>query len=185
MNHVPVVPTPEQQLVQRAQAGEAEAFTELYRRHSPAVYRYCLFRVRDAVAAEDLVSEVFLRAVEGLPRYVDRGAPLAAWLFRIAHDRVVDHHRRAANRPAEALSDHLPDRQPGTEAQAIDRLEANRLTELLAQLTEEQQMVVQLRFIEGYSIEEAARLMEKTTGAIKALQHRALRQMARQLARPA
>lgn len=177
--------TPEQALVQRAQAGEADALTELYRQHSPAIYRYCLFRVRDPAAAEDLASEVFLRAVEGLPRYVDRGAPLAAWLFRIAHDRVVDFHRRAANRPAEELSDHLPDHQPGTEAQALGRLEAGRLTALLAQLTDEQQLVVQLRFLEGYSLEEAARLMGKTTGAIKALQHRALRQLARQLAKMA
>jgi RNA polymerase sigma-70 factor (ECF subfamily) len=182
-SYVPSQHEREQLLVRQAQAGEPEALATLYRDHSPAVFRYFLFRVRDRATAEDLTAEVFLRMVEGLPRYVDRGLPFAAWLFRIAHDRVVDHHRRSGYRQTEALSEHLQDSGPDTEAQAFRRAENLRLYDLIGELTDEQQLVVQLRFVEGYSLDEVARLLDKTTGATKALQHRALRQLARRIER--
>ena len=170
-------------LIHRAQRGEPEAVAELYRIHSPAIYRYFYFRVHDRATAEDLTGEVFVKMVEGLPRFVDRGAPLAAWLFRIAHDRVVDHHRRAAHRQTEALSDGLEASEPGTETQALQRAEMERVSAVVATLTDEQRMVIQLRFVEGYSLEQCASLLRKTPGAIKALQHRALRQLAGKLER--
>jgi RNA polymerase sigma-70 factor (ECF subfamily) len=117
--------------------------------------------------------------VEALPRFVDRGAPVAAWLFRIAHDRVVDHHRRAVYRDSQVIGETLETGEAGPEAQALGSAEKQQLNELIAQLTDEQRTVIQLRFIEGYSLEECARILGKTIGAIKALQHRALRQMAR------
>ena len=96
---------------------------------------------------------------------------------------LVDHHRRSALRQTENLSEALEARGPGTEAQALDLSEMEYVRFLVDRLTDEQRMVIQLRFIEGYSLEECARVLSKTTGAIKALQHRALRQLAQKLER--
>ncbi len=172
----------ERDLIRRAQQGDAEAATQLYRRHGPAVFRYFLFRLGDETVAEDLTGEVFLQMVRGLPKFEDRGAPLGAWLFRIAHARLVDYHRRSATRQSEPLLDSLPDDNPGPEAESIQRAENRRVQAAIGTLTDEQQTVVQLRFIEGCSLEDAASIMNKSVGAIKALQHRALRRLARALA---
>jgi RNA polymerase sigma-70 factor (ECF subfamily) len=178
------VPAPnpaEPVLVRRAREGDAEAVAELYRLHAPVIFRYFLFRVPDQPTAEDLTGEVFVKMVEGLPRYEERGVPLAAWLFRMAHDRLVDYHRRARYRQTEELSDTQVAEDPGTEAQAMTQAELHRVRQLMADLTDEQRLVIQLRFVEGYSLEDCARLLKKTAGAIKALQHRALRQLGQKL----
>ncbi len=153
----------------------------LYRLHSPAIFRYFLLRVSDRATAEDLTGEVFEKMVIGLPRYEERGLPFAAWLFRIAHDRWVDSQRRLKHRQTEPLTDWLETDEPGTEAQAMARAERTRLLTQIETLTEEQRSVIQMRFVEGYSLEETANLLGKNTGAIKALQHRALQQLARKL----
>jgi RNA polymerase sigma-70 factor (ECF subfamily) len=178
---VPASNASEQELVQRAKRGDPAAVAEIYERHSPAIFRYFLYRVRERETAEDLTGDVFVKMVEGLSRFEDRGAPLAAWLFRIAHDRAVDHHRRAALRHTEAIPDDLAAASPGPDSLAQQRVEAQRLQAQMAALTDEQRTVIQLRFIEGYSLEECAQLLGKSTGAIKALQHRALRQLAGKL----
>jgi RNA polymerase sigma-70 factor, ECF subfamily len=180
---VPSPNTDEQVLIQHAKRGDGAAVAELYRRHSPAIFRYFYYRVHDRETAEDLTGDVFVKMVEGLPRFEDRGAPLAAWLFRIAHDRAVDHHRRAAYRQNDELTDGLAAEAPSPETQAQERLELERLFAQVATLTDEQRTVIQLRFIEAYSLEECAAILGKTTGAIKALQHRALHQLAGKLRR--
>jgi RNA polymerase sigma-70 factor (ECF subfamily) len=169
-------------LVERAQQGDADAIAVLYLWYAPAIFRYLATRVNDATAAEDLTSEVFLRAQEALSSFDHRGVPFAAWLFRIAHDRMVDYHRSQARHPSHELSEHLLDGALGPEAQAADNAEFRRLAEAMATLTDEQQTVIQLRLIDGYSLDEAARIMQKTTGAIKALQHRALQRLTKKLA---
>lgn len=171
----------EETLIQRAQQGKADAVAELYHLHAGEIFRYCLFRVGDQATAEDLTEEVFLNMVEALPRYVNQGAPFAAWLYRIAHHRVVDYHRRMVHRQTEALPENLMDGASDPEDQAIHQAEIRRLKNALARLDDEQQTVLQLRFVEGYSLEETARLLGKTVGAIKARQHRALRQLAQTL----
>src|SRR3990172_1254544 len=85
----------ERDLIRRAQQRDADAFTELYRRHVDMIYRYALLRGGDESVAEDLTSEVFMRALEAIGDYEDRGTPLAAWLYRIARARVIDYWRRA------------------------------------------------------------------------------------------
>jgi RNA polymerase sigma-70 factor (ECF subfamily) len=180
---VPIDQSRDTDLVGRAQAGEADAVAELYRHHSPAIFRYFFFRVPDQATAEDLTGEVFLKMLEALPRYVDRGYPFAAWLFRIAHDRLVDYHRRKASHGSGPLSDRLVDAGADTELSAQRAQEDRELHARLAELTSEQRLVVQLRFVEGYSLQETAAILAKTPGAIKALQHRALQQLARKLDR--
>ena len=180
---MPAPNSSDQDLVLRARGGDADAVAELYRQHAPAIFRYFTYRTQDRATAEDLTGAVFVKMVEGLARYEERGAPISAWLFRIAHDRLVDHHRRSALRQTEALSEALEDDTPGTEAQAMMRSAQRRLQELVANLSDDQRIVVQLRFVEGYSLEECAQVLQKTTGAIKALQHRALRQLAERMDR--
>ena len=168
-------------LIQRAQARDAEAVAALYHRYSGQIYRYCLFRVSDEAVAQDLTGDIFLNMVESLPHYVDWGAPFAAWLFRIAHRRVVDHYRRQARRQTDELSDSLPDSQPGPEAVAAQHTELQRLRQAMGQLSEDYRMVLQLRFVEGYDLAQAAHSLRKSIGATKAMQHRALQQLARLL----
>jgi RNA polymerase sigma-70 factor (ECF subfamily) len=168
-------------LIRRAQQGEVDALAELYRRHASTIFRYFAFRTHDLAVAADLTGEVFLKMVEGLNGYVDRGVPFVAWLFHIARARMADHYRHSARHPTTSLSDLVVDKGANPESEAADQADLRRLAEGLSRLTDEQKRVIQLRFIEGYSLEEAARIMNKTTGAVKALQHRALQSLARQL----
>jgi len=169
-------------LIQLAQRHDTEAVAQLYRRYSGQIYRFCLFRVGDEAAAQDLTEDVFLNMVESLPRYEDRGAPFSAWLFRIAHHRVVDYYRREARRPMAELKDTLPDSQPGPEVMASLNADAQRLSRAMGQLSYDYRLVLQLRFVEGFDLAHAAVTMQKTVGATKTMQHRALRQLARLLA---
>lgn len=169
----------EDELVRRAQKYDSEAVAELYRLYVARIYRYCLARVANVVAAEDITEEVFLNMVEALPHYVDRGVPFAAWLYRVAHDRVVDFHRREARRPTDELTEDMQDSSPAPEEQAARRADIRNLLQATSQLSDDYQMVLQLRFVEGHSLEETARLMRKTVGATKILQHRALHRLSR------
>src|SRR5262249_49392150 len=138
------------------------------------IYRYCLLRVGDVATAEDLTAEVFLNMIESLPRYVNNGAPFGAWLFRIAHNRVSDHRRRQARHPSAPISESLRDAGPATEEAAMQGVNLQHLWRAAGQLSDDYRLVLQLRFIEGFGLEETARLMGKSIGAIKVMQHRAL-----------
>lgn len=172
----------ESHLIERAKACDAEALSELYRRHANAVFRYVYYRVGDRAVAEDLVGDIFVRALEGLPSYQDIGRPFEAWLYRIAHARVVDYYRRQNVRRVASLDKRLAaDEDANPDRLAARRDDARRAWEALYRLTEDQQQVVSLRFIAGYSTAEVADLMGKTEGAVKALQHRALASLRRLL----
>ena len=166
----------ESKLIASAQRGDAEAFSELYRRHVDPIYRYMLARVGDPSTAEDLTSEVFMRALESLGNFEDRGVPFAAWLYRIANARAVDFWRRTKHEslPIDELSPEFAVEMPGG-----DVFTYHALSRALKHLTAEQQQVIVLRFVEGFSTSEISQLMGRTEGAIKALQHRALASLAR------
>ena len=168
-------------LVQRAQAGDEDALAEIYRSNVQAIYRYILNRTGDAATAEDLTSEVFMRAVAALPRYRHRGAPLASWLFRIAHDRVIDFHRASGRHPLSELEESLSASGPDPETAFLEQAEAARVRRAMIELTAEQRDVLYFRFAEGLSIDNTASLMGKTPGAVKALQFRALQALGRKL----
>jgi RNA polymerase sigma-70 factor (ECF subfamily) len=143
------------------------------------IYRYTYARVGDASVAEDLTAQVFLKAFEGLPNYEPRGAPFSAWLYRIAHARTVDYWRQQQRRREVDLFDTLPAREPQPEEVVVAKSEWSAALGLLAQLTDEQRDVIILRFIEEMSLAEVAETLDKTVGAVKALQHRALASLAR------
>ena len=174
----------EQRLLQQAQRGDADAFAGLYRANVQVIFRYIVHRVNNTQLAEDLTGDVFTRALEGLPSYIDQGKPFVAWLYRIAHARVVDHYRRTERRPVESdVEDEPLPFTPDMDEGLVRRHAAKALRSAIAELTDEQQQVVILRFVEGYSLETVAQTMGKNANAIKALQHRALRSLASRLQR--
>jgi RNA polymerase sigma-70 factor (ECF subfamily) len=174
----------EQRLLQQAQRGDTEAFAELYRAHVQAIFRFIVHRVNDTQLAEDLTGDVFTRALQSLGRYQDQGKPFVAWLYRIARARVIDHYRKYDRRPAESDIDNEPlPVDTDMDVSMVRRQAANVLRAAIAELTEDQQQVIMLRFIEGYRIDAIAEVMGKQPNAIKALQHRALRALAGRLER--
>lgn len=166
----------EQTLVERARRMDPDAWDEIFCSHYEAIHRYVSHRLNDASAAEDVAADVFVEAVRGIGRYRYRGVALRAWLYRIARNLAADHHRRLARRPAPIHVAVESEARAGNDvASAVaDRDEVRTALEAL---TDEQQEVVVLRFFEGLSIAEVAEVTGRREGAVKALQHRALKRM--------
>jgi RNA polymerase sigma-70 factor, ECF subfamily len=164
----------ERLLVQAAQKDPAR-FAELYEEHFDAIYAFVARRVQSRDVAEDLTSEVFHRALAALPQFDWRGVPFGVWLFRIAANLVVDHWKRAAK---ESLDEGA---EPATEADFEQALYRARLFQLVETLPSDQKRVVQMRFAEGNSIREIAKVLERTEGAVKQLQFRALQTLRAQV----
>jgi RNA polymerase sigma-70 factor, ECF subfamily len=162
-------------LALRAGKGDAAAFGALYDRYVAAVYRYVYYRVRNDMDAEDLVSDVFMRALRAIPRYEPRVAFLA-WLYRIARNAVIDRARRSRTQISfeDALAHPGVDQivEPDATILALSDKEAVRAA--LAKLTPLQQEVIVLRFVEGYSTLEIAGLVGKREGTVRGIQFRAL-----------
>ena len=170
------------QLVERAQAGDASAAASLYESYFDRVYRYVTLRVGDRTEAEDITADVFLKMLEALGSFRFTGAPFSSWLFRIAHNQVIDHHRRRGKRQASPLEE--AEATPAATDPAEDAQTLLHLAELRAALgvvTEAQRQVVALRFGAGLSIAEVAQVMSRSEGAVKALQHSAVQALRRVL----
>jgi RNA polymerase sigma-70 factor (ECF subfamily) len=173
---------PDEALAVRAR-DDGRAFGLIYDRYVDRVYRYVRYRTADPRDAEDLTSEVFLRALGAIGRYEPR-APFYSWIYRIARNAVVDHHR-ARREPAsyDEISDRPdghPDVDPERQAVASDRRE--RMRRAMGHLPEEQQEVIVLRFIEGLSPEEVAVVVGKRASAVRDIQFRALHALRRHIA---
>ncbi len=165
-------------LLQRVRANDPEALSELYDQFAPRLYTYIYRRVGEQRLAEDLTSEVFVKALSALRKGQFASASAQAWLYRLAHNLVIDHYRRdKGNLP---LDESLPAPDSVPEA-ARRRHWQGQLREALPHLTEEQQHVIVLRFGEGQSAGEVARALGKTEESIRALQHRALAALRRWL----
>lgn len=169
----------EGRLIRRAREYDPQALALLYRRHVGAIYRYVHLRVGREDLAEDLTADVFVKMLEGIGSFEYRGVPFAAWLFRIAHDRVVDYFRRQAGKEAVSLSGGLSAPGEGPAATTEAALARERLRQAFGRLTEEQQQVIVLKFGEGLTNAEVGRLLGKSEGAVKSLQHRALASLRR------
>lgn len=167
-------------LVALAQNGDGEAFGQLYDRYVDTVFRFIYFRVNDRALAEDFTSETFLRALRRITTISYQGRDIGAWFVTIARNIVFDHMKSARHRLEITTADTL---EGGTaaaspESAVIDALTSDRLMSAVRQLGDEQRECVMLRFIQGYSVSETADVMGKNEGAIKALQHRAVRKLA-------
>lgn len=169
----------------RARAGDTDAFADLYRALSGPLYSYLLTQVRRREDAEDLVGEVFLGAMRDLPRFAGDASGFRAWLYRIATNRAIDLARRSRRRREEPLDEALEEAAvDDTAADAIGRADRARLWEAVGALSEQQRRVVALRLAAGLSTAEIARVVGKRPGAVKAIQHRALQNLARALGAP-
>jgi RNA polymerase sigma-70 factor (ECF subfamily) len=160
------------ELIRRAQSADHHAITAIYERYAPGIFRYVYYRLGDAELARDVQSDVFLRMLEGLDGYEDRGWPIGAWLYRIAHARTIDAIRRRGRQPQVPLEPwSLLTGGPDEDLElSADRAALRRG---MARLNESQRRVLTLRFLYGLTLEETARQMGRTVGSVKSLQHRA------------
>ena len=166
-------PVDERDLARRASKGDRRAFAALYELHVDAVYRYAYFRLRSDAEADDVTSEVFQRALVAMPRFEPR-RPFLAFLYTVARNVIADRFRRA--RPAASFDEAL-DRASeltGPEEAAIRSDDARRLRAAIGRLTEVQQEIVILKFIEGRDTREVAQLVGKAEATIRGIQMRAL-----------
>jgi RNA polymerase sigma-70 factor (ECF subfamily) len=167
-------------LLARAQAGDAEAFGELYGTYATRVYRFLLAQVEEPADAEDLTSEIFLKVLGSLERYEDRGLPFGAWLFRVARNTLIDTGRRT--RPSTALDDASEPALQGGQQDALERAaERADIRTALERLTPDQRDVILLRFFAGLSPQEIGSIMGKPRGTVAVLQFRALAALRRRM----
>lgn len=173
-------PLPEEaHLVDRAKAGDPQAFARLYDAYVERIARYIYFRVMDESDMEDLVSQVFLKAWENLDRYKTGSSPFIAWLYTIARNLVIDHYRMKRNiLPLEEAVAHPSDMEmPDEQAQLRFDLEAMR--DGLQSLSADQQQALVLKYIAGLPNESIAKIMNKQEGTVRGLQMRGLQTLAR------
>jgi RNA polymerase sigma-70 factor (ECF subfamily) len=168
-------------LVERARDGDEAAFASLYAEFAPRVFRFFRFRVATAETAEDLMQRVFLKMIEQLPNYRNRGVPFGAWLFRVARNTWIDDHR--TSRPAVAL-DSLDERSSDhddPEAMVVASDDWDRVRDAVNRLQPEQQEVIACRFFAELSPRETAAQMGRSEGSVRVLQHRAMVALRRRL----
>jgi RNA polymerase sigma-70 factor (ECF subfamily) len=172
----------ERQLLHQAQDGNSESIGQLYYANMERIYRFVYFRVEDQQTAEDITSQVFLKAWGNLDRFQFSRTPYLAWLYTIAHNAVIDHYR--TRKVTTALDDvqlSQPDHSEVVENDIDLTVEMQSVKMALRALTDDQQKVLTLKFIEGLSNNEIARHLGKREGAIRALQMRGLQALAKQL----
>ncbi|HEY8628844.1 MAG TPA: sigma-70 family RNA polymerase sigma factor [Gaiellaceae bacterium] len=170
-------------LVERAQAGERDALEELYLIHFDRIYSYLHMTVGNRHDAEDLTTQTFLKMLESIGRFRWQAAPFSAWLFRIAHNLSMDHFR--ANRrwqPEEEVPEPPDSEERSAEDEAMQSIGRQSMLQLIDTLSPEQQQVLTLKFVFNFPNGDVATILEKTEGAIKSLQHRALVSLQKQIA---
>lgn len=170
-----------ERLVAAAQAGDPDAFGCLFDHYYELVYRYVVSRVGRPSDAEDLTQLVFVKALEALPRYEQRGVPFGGWLFRLARNAVIDHVRTRRDHADIELITCRADASRGPDDLAVLRQELDAVGCALGRLTEEQRETIELRFFAGLSSREVAEAMGKQEGTVRGLQFRAIAALRREL----
>jgi RNA polymerase sigma-70 factor, ECF subfamily len=170
-----------ERLVEAAQQGDPEAFGALFDHYYGSIYRYVAARVGRPSDAEDLAQLVFVKALEALPRYEQRGIPFGGWLFRLARNVVIDHIRTRREHATLDVVVEQADRGDGPDELAQMRQEMDSVARALKRLTPEQREAIELRFFAGLSAKEAAEAMGRQEGTIRGLQFRAIAALRREL----
>lgn len=168
----------EPKIVTRASKGEPEAFGVLYDHYQPQIYRFIILKVSRRQEAEDLTHQVFVAAWKNMPNYEDQGYPFSSWLYQIARNQVIDHYR--LKKPDVNLEEDQVQELTGTddaESQAEESLAMSKVQRAIKELSGEYQDVVIMRFIEELSVREVAQALGKSEGAIKVMQHRAIKEL--------
>ena len=164
----------EESLVRRAQQRDQQAFAQLYEEHFDKIYRYVTLKIGNETEAEDMTQHVFLNALKSISSFKWRGISFSAWLFRIAHNLVVDYLRKKAKQVTVPLYESSVIANDDPQLIAEQRLDIEQLVSATKHLTEAQREVISLRFAGGLSIAQAAKVMDRSQGAVKALQHSAI-----------
>ena len=168
----------------RAAQVDHSAFSTLYRRYLDRVYGYCFYLLGDHHDAEDATERTFLAALAAIDRYRDQGLTFRAWLFRIAHNQLANVLRarsRQRTAPLDAVMEPMAPGDPA--AELVQAEEARTVRHAVALLAEDRRQVIVLRFVDGLSAREIGAVIGRSEGAVRVLQHRALRDLAALLAR--
>ncbi|MGD2144597.1 MAG: sigma-70 family RNA polymerase sigma factor [Anaerolineae bacterium] len=169
----------EHAILRRAKQYDEDALEAIYEKYAALVYRYIYRRVGDAMLAENLVGEVFVRVLRAIQSNQAWRTSFQAWLYQIAHNLIVDYARGEPDRPVLHLEERWASAEGDPETALADRLSRERLLAAVQQLTSGQQQVLVLRFGEGLTAREVAAVMDKTVSAVEALQHRGLASLRR------
>lgn len=145
---------------------------ELYQHHADSIRRFMYRRTGDMALSEDLCNDVFVRIIEGLPNYTDRGLPIEAWMYRIARDRVIDYYRKQNHRQVHSLNEGDAVVSDASAVESDDTLQ-----QMLAQLNPEQQQVLLLRYRDDLTFAQIAQTMQRSEGAVKQLRLRGIQQL--------
>jgi RNA polymerase sigma-70 factor, ECF subfamily len=171
------------ELVARGQQGDRDALEELYLIHFDRIYSYLHVSVGNRHDAEDLTTQTFLKMLEKIGSFKWQSAPFSAWLFRIAHNLAMDHFRaRRRWQPEEEVPEQPGEEEPSAELVAMQTIGRESMLKLIDRLSPEQQQVLTLKFVFNLPNAEVAAILDKTEGAIKSLQHRALVSLQKQIA---
>lgn len=168
----------EQNLVNKAVRGEASAFGLLYDFYQPKIYRFVVIKVGRREEAEDLTHQVFLNAWQNIKNYKSQGFPFSSWLYRIARNLVIDHYRTA--KESVSMDEVDPEYLAVPAAAHFDlenKFQLEKVRRALNKLEPDYQDVIVMRFIEDLSTKEAALIIGKSEGAVKLMQHRALKKL--------
>lgn len=170
-------------LVKAAQEGDMVAFGDLFDRYYDVVFRYVLFRTGDRSLAEDLTQETFVRALRRISSVSYQGRDIGAWFVTIARNLIFDHVKSSRYRLEQTTSEiiELSPSTGGPEQEVLDGATNDELLRCVRKLNPDQQECIQLRFLQGLSVAETAEIMDRNEGAVKALQHRAVRRLAQLL----
>src|SRR3989440_5834263 len=173
-------------LVDQAQQGDREALEELYLIHFDRIYSYLHVSVGNRHDAEDLTTQTFLKMLEKIGSFRWQSAPFSAWLFRIAHNLAMDHFRARRRWQPEEEEPEPPahDAEPSAELEAMRTIGRESMLKLIQDLSPEQQQVLTLKFVFNLKNEEDAAILDKSQGAVKSLQHRALASLQKQIEDP-
>ena len=169
-----------EEAVGRAQKGDAAAFAVLYEHYYDRIFRYVSFKTGNSLEAEDIAAEVFVKMLESINSFRWQGYQFSSWLFRIAHNLVVDHFRKRGRRPIVALDDApaaATEYDPDLDRKLDVDISMAPVREAMKDLTDLQREVISLRFAAGLSVAETARAVGKKDNAVKALQHAGIKKL--------
>lgn len=172
-------------LVMKAQSGDESSFAGLYERFFDQIFRYVSFKTGSPTEAEDITGEVFVRMIESIHRFKWQGHPFSSWLFRIAHNLIVDYFRKKGKKtlvPLEGTADNLQSAHVDVDRRIDVELAMYEIHRAMAGLTDLQREVISMRFAGGLSVAETARAIGKKDNAVKALQHAGLKKLRKTLA---
>jgi RNA polymerase sigma-70 factor (ECF subfamily) len=160
---------------------DPETWSRVYEEFFPRIYRFIALRVRNRTEAEDLTEQVFLKALESSPSFRWRGAPISSWLFRIARNQVIDYHRTDKSKSMLPLDESILSNGVDPAEAAERNWDVRRAIQAVGELTQAQRDVIELRFAGGLSTAETAKVLGKSQGAVKVMQHSALAALRKKL----